>query len=224
MRLLLVEDDTLLGDGLHGLLKQEGYAVDWVQDGQEAEEMLEADPYDVLLLDLGLPGQSGLEVLQKLRSLGKDLPVLILTARDGITDRVAGLDAGADDYLVKPFDFAELLARVRALLRRRHGRAAPRLAHGEVTLDPAAHTVSLAGAPVDITPREFAVLEALLSHTERVLTRGQLEQAIYDWSDDGPESNAIEVYVHHLRRKLGRTLITTVRGVGYTIRALETQP
>jgi len=216
MRLLLVEDDPHLGDGLMVGLRQQGYAVDWVKDGVAAELALASEPFDLVVLDLGLPRRSGLEVLKKLRAQGKATPVLILTARDATADKVAGLDAGADDYVVKPVDLDELAARVRALTRRAAGRAQPILRHGELELDPAAHRVTLAGRPVELSAREFALLAALLENAGRVLTRAQLEATLYGWRDE-PESNALEVHIHHLRRKLGGDLIKTLRGIGYTI-------
>ena len=216
MRLLLVEDDTLLGDGIRAGLAQEGFAVDWLSDGESALAALADDRFDLAVLDLGLPGISGLEVLRRLRRDGDDLPVLILTARDGVADRVAGLDGGADDYLTKPFDLDELNARVRALLRRAGGRASPLIHHGALTLDPAAHAVSRDGAPVELSRREFAVLHTLLEHRGKVLSKSQLEEALYGWEME-VESNTLEVYIHHLRKKLGAQLVRTVRGVGYTI-------
>jgi len=216
MRLLLVEDDPHLGDGLMVGLRQQGYAVDWVKDGVAAELALASEPFDLVVLDLGLPRRSGLEVLRKLRAQGKATPVLILTARDATADKVAGLDAGADDYVVKPVDLDELAARVRALTRRAAGRAQPVLRHGELELDPAAHRVTLAGQPLELSPREFALLAILLENAGRVLTRSQLEASLYGWHDE-PESNVLEVHIHHLRRKLGTDLIKTLRGIGYTI-------
>jgi two-component system response regulator QseB len=216
MRLLLVEDDPHLGDGLMVGLRQQGYAVDWVKDGVAAELALASEPFDLVVLDLGLPRRSGLEVLRKLRAQGKATPVLILTARDATADKVAGLDAGADDYVVKPVDLDELAARVRALTRRAAGRAQPVLRHGELELDPAAHRVRLAGQPLELSPREFALLAILLENAGRVLTRSQLEASLYGWHDE-PESNVLEVHIHHLRRKLGTDLIKTLRGIGYTI-------
>jgi DNA-binding response OmpR family regulator len=216
MRLLLVEDDPHLGDGLMVGLRQQGYAVDWVKDGVAAELALATEPFDLVVLDLGLPRRSGLEVLRRLRAQGKATPVLILTARDATADKVAGLDAGADDYVVKPVDLDELAARVRALTRRAAGRAQPVLRHGELELDPAAHQVRLAGQPLELSPREFALLATLLENAGRVLTRSQLEASLYGWHDE-PESNVLEVHIHHLRRKLGTDLIKTLRGIGYTI-------
>lgn len=216
MRILLVEDDSLLGDGLRVGLGQEGYTVDWIRDGQAARLALETGSYDLVVLDLGLPRLSGLELLRAVRAQGNGVPVLILTARDAVADRVAGLDDGADDYMIKPFDLDELAARIRALLRRRMGRASPILRHGELALDPAAHRVTLAGKAVELSSREFALLQALLDNAGRVLSRAKLEESLYGWGEE-VESNAVEVHVHHLRRKLGPKLIRTVRGVGYTI-------
>ncbi|MBY0341930.1 MAG: response regulator transcription factor [Rhodocyclaceae bacterium] len=216
MRILLVEDDPQLGDGLTVGLRQAGFAVDWVRDGHSADHALASESFDLLVLDLGLPRLSGMDVLQQARRRGQQLPILILTARDATGDKIAGLDAGADDYLVKPVDIDELAARIRALSRRSAGRAAPLLIHGELQLDPAAHTVTLSGAEMDLSAREFSLLQLLLENTGRVLTRSQLEQSLYGWRDE-PDSNALEVHIHHLRKKLGTDLIRTLRGVGYTI-------
>jgi len=216
MRILLVEDDPQLGDGLMVGLRQAGFAVDWVRDGRAADLALSTETFDLVVLDLGLPRLSGMEVLKRARDRGRTVPVLILTARDATGDKVAGLDAGADDYLVKPVDIDELTARIRALTRRSAGRAAPLLTHGDLALDPAAHSVTLAGQPVELASREFALLQMLLESAGRVLTRSQLEQSLYGWGDE-PDSNALEVHIHHLRRKLGSELIRTLRGVGYTI-------
>jgi two-component system response regulator QseB len=216
LRVLLVEDDLLLGDGIREGLKQEGYTVDWVTDGQAAGGALAVEPFDLMVLDLNLPYRSGLDVLRELRSGGNTMPVLILTARDTVAERVQGLDVGADDYLTKPFALHELCARARALVRRSKGRADPRLVHGELVLDPAAHTVTQAGQLIDLSSGEFTLLELLLEEAGRVLSRNRLEQALYGWTKD-VDSNALEVYVHHLRKKLGRDLIRTVRGVGYVI-------
>lgn len=216
MRILLVEDDPQLGDGLTVGLRQAGFAVDWVKDGVAADHALKSEPFDLAVLDLGLPRLGGMEVLQRLRARGQDLPVLILTARDATPDKIAGLDAGADDYLVKPVDLDELAARIRALARRAGGRAAPEIHHGDLTLDPAGRRVSVAGNPVDLSAREFAVLQTLLENAGRVMTRAQLESAIYGWRDE-PDSNALEVHIHHLRRKLGADFIKTLRGVGYLV-------
>jgi DNA-binding response OmpR family regulator len=216
MRLLLVEDDSILGDGIRTGLTQEGYAVDWVTDGYLAGHALQSEHYDLLVLDLGLPRRSGLDVLKELRAGGSNLPVLILTARDTVRDRVAGLDSGADDYLIKPFALDELFARTRALLRRSGERGAPVIRHGAITLDPAARKVSRDGVPVELSAREFALLQTLLENTGRVLSRTRIEQSLYAWGDE-VESNAVEVHIHHLRRKLGASLIRTIRGVGYVI-------
>ena len=216
MRILLVEDDPQLGDGLTIGLRQAGFAVDWVKDGNSADRALQSETFDLAVLDLGLPRLSGMEVLSRARSRRQTLPVLILTARDATGDKVSGLDAGADDYLVKPVDLDELAARIRALTRRSAGRAAPLLTRGDLTLDPAAHSVTLAGAPVELSSREFSLLQMLLENAGRVLSRSQLEQSVYGWRDE-PDSNALEVHIHHLRKKLGSELIRTLRGVGYTI-------
>lgn len=216
MRILLVEDDPQLGDGLMVGLRQAGFAVDWVSDGLAADHALSSEEFDLLVLDLGLPRLAGMEVLRRLRGRGQAVPVLILTARDATGDKVAGLDAGADDYLVKPIDLDELAARIRALTRRAVGRAAPVLHHGDIVLDPAARSVTVAGTPVDLSAREYAVLQVLLENAGRVLTRSQIEQSIYGWREE-PDSNALEVHIHHLRKKFGSELIRTLRGVGYTI-------
>jgi DNA-binding response OmpR family regulator len=216
MRLLLVEDDSLLGDGIRAGLEQGGNTVDWVRDGVAADLALRDGAYDAAILDLNLPRCDGLRVLRDLRERGDEVPVLILTARDTVSDRVTGLDTGADDYLVKPFDLDELSARLRALVRRRAGRANPLLTHGSLVLDPAARTVTAASQAVDLAPKEFAILLTLLENAGRVVSRGRLEESLYGW-DEGVESNAIEVHIHHLRRKLGRDLIRTVRGVGYLV-------
>ena len=216
MRILLVEDDPQLGDGLTVGLRQAGFAVDWVKDGNAADHALHAESFDLVVLDLGLPRLSGMEVLSRARQRGQAMPILILTARDATGDKVSGLDAGADDYLVKPIDLDELTARLRALARRSAGRAAPLLSHGDLALDPAAHVVTLAGQPVELSSREFSLLQMLLENTGRVLSRTQLEQSLYGWRDE-PDSNALEVHIHHLRKKLGSDLIRTLRGVGYTI-------
>ncbi len=216
MRILLVEDDPQLGDGLTIGLRQAGFAVNWVKDGNSADRALQSETFDLVVLDLGLPRLSGMEVLTRARGRRQTLPVLILTARDATGDKVSGLDAGADDYLVKPVDLDELAARIRALTRRSAGRAAPLLTRGNLALDPAAHSVTLAGAPVELSSREFSLLQMLLENAGRVLSRSQLEQSVYGWRDE-PDSNALEVHIHHLRRKLGSELIRTLRGVGYTI-------
>ncbi len=216
MRLLLVEDDPMIGESVLAGLRQEGFAVDWVRDGQAAELAIENDVYDLVVLDLGLPRKDGLEVLSAMRAKGNTVPVLILTARDAVPDRIRGLDRGADDYVAKPFDLDELAARVRALLRRRAGRAEPVITHGDLVINPATREASLAGRPLTLSAREFALLEALLDRPGAVLSRAQLEERIYGWGEE-VESNTVEVYVHSLRKKLGTGFIRNVRGVGYTI-------
>ncbi|MES2012873.1 MAG: response regulator transcription factor [Pseudomonadota bacterium] len=216
MRVLLVEDDALLGDGIRAGLKQAGFAVDWAQDGQAGKLALETEEYAVIVLDLGLPKVSGAELLKWLRGRASALPVLILTARDKVSDRVAGLNAGADDYLVKPFDLDELIARLYALLRRSVGQTTPLLLHGDIALDPATHQVRKNGKTVELSAREFTLLHELLLHVDRVQSREQLEQHLYGWGEE-VESNSVEVHVHHLRKKLGSDLIRTLRGVGYVI-------
>lgn len=216
MRLLLVEDDKQLGKGIHAGLRQAGYAVDWVMDGDAAEAAVAHESYDLMVLDLGLPRRSGLDVLDSVRNRGKDLPVLILTARDTVTDKVTGLDRGADDYMIKPFDLDELNARIRALLRRKGGRSDPVIKHGDIQLDPAAHSVTKEGKIIEVPPREFAILQSLLENAGRVLSRTRLEESLYSWKDE-VDSNAVEVHIHHLRKKLGAELIRTIRGVGYIV-------
>jgi len=218
MRILLVEDDGLLGPGVAAGLVQAGYAADLVTSGEDAEAALQTTHYDAAILDLGLPGIDGLTLLRQRRAAKDATPVLVLTARDTIADRIKGLDAGGDDYLVKPFDLDELLARLRALLRRGKGAAAAILRHGRIALDPAAHSVSLDGEPVALSGREFAVLQELLINAGRVLTRAQLEERLYGWGEE-VESNAIEVHIHNLRRKLHSSVIRTLRGVGYMVPA-----
>ena len=216
MRILLAEDDTLLGDGLRAGLRQLGFLVDWVRDGAAAERELRAQPYAAAVLDLGLPLKDGLEVLAGLRRDGITLPVLVLTARDALPDRIRGLDLGADDYVVKPVDLHELAARLRALVRRSHGQPQEKLTAQDVALDPAARSVEQSGVPVAVSAREFDLLHALMLNAGRVLSREQLEQHLYSWGQE-VESNAIEVHIHHLRRKLGPALIQTVRGIGYML-------
>ncbi|MCA3218289.1 MAG: response regulator transcription factor [Burkholderiales bacterium] len=217
MRILLVEDDPMIGAAVADGLRGAGYAVDWVQDGHAGSRALAADtPYALLVLDIGLPGRDGLSLLRELRGRGGSLPVLLMTARDAVSDRVGGLDAGADDYLVKPFDLDELLARARALLRRAAGRADPVLSHGRLRLDPAAHLAWLDDAQLTLSAREFALLHALLERPGAVLSRAQLEERLYGWNES-VGSNAVEVHIHHLRRKLGDGAIRNVRGVGYTL-------
>jgi two-component system, OmpR family, response regulator QseB len=216
MRLLLVEDDPMLGAGVTRALRAQGHAVDHVKDGPAAEAALLGEPYDVVLLDLGLPGKGGLEVLSALRRRGGQVPVLVITALDEVSDRVAGLDAGADDYLPKPFDLDELSARIRALSRRTRGRATPLLENGRLALDPATREVRLGGTPVTLSVKEFELLHALLEHPGRPMSRARLEERLYGWADQ-VESNAVEVHVHSLRKKLGAESIRTLRGVGYVV-------
>ncbi|MBY0468298.1 MAG: winged helix-turn-helix domain-containing protein [Burkholderiaceae bacterium] len=216
MRILLAEDDPLLGDGLQAGLRQLGFLVDWVRDGAAAERELRTDSYAAAVLDLGLPRMDGMDVLASLRRSGSVLPVLVLTARDALPDRISGLDVGADDYVVKPVDLHELAARLRALVRRSHGRPQDILTAQDVQLDPAARSVLQAGQVVPLSGREFDLLQALLLNAGRVLSREQLEKRVYGWGQE-VDSNAVEVHIHHLRRKLGSTLIQTVRGVGYML-------
>lgn len=216
MRLLLVEDDGPLGEAVEAGLRQNGFTVDWVRDGLEADHALGSEEFDLVVLDLGLPRCDGMELLRRVRNRGNRVPVLILTARDTVDDRVQGLDTGADDYLIKPFDLAELCARIRALLRRQSGRGSPVLEHGAIRMDPAGHVVTLDGVAVDLSPREFTVLQMLLESAGRVMSRERLEEALYGWNTE-VESNTVEVYIHHLRKKFGADLIRTIRGVGYLV-------
>ena len=216
MRLLLVEDDQMIGESVLDILRAEGYAVDWVKGGYLADAALSAQSYDLVLLDLGLPGLDGIEVLRALRARRQRTPVLIATARDSVEQRIQGLDEGADDYVLKPYDLGELLARVRALLRRAAGRAEPAYEHMGVVIQPATREVSVAGEPVVLSSREWAVLEPLIARPGMVLSRAQLEEKIFGWGDE-VSTNAVEVYVHGLRKKLGSGLIQTVRGVGYMV-------
>lgn len=214
MRILIVEDDALLGDGLRAGLKQAGFAADWVRDGMSARLALETERFAAVVLDLGLPKLTGLDLLRQLRAAQDPVPVLILTARDAVADRIAGLDAGADDYLVKPCDLGELAARLRALIRRSAGRAAPAIEIGILAVDPVAHAVTYRGLPVELSGKEFALLHELAREAGRVLSKEQLVQRLYPWNEE-IESNAIEVHIHHLRRKLSPEVIVTLRGVGY---------
>jgi two-component system response regulator QseB len=223
MRVLLAEDDPMIGASVRQGLRQDGFAVDWVEDGRAAELALAERVHDAIVLDLGLPRRAGLDVLGAMRRGGDIRPVLILTARDAIADRVAGLDAGADDYVVKPFDLNELAARLRALLRRGSGRAGPVLACGDLELNPATHEASLKGESLALSPREFALLEALLARPGAILSRAQLEDKLYGWSDP-VESNAVEVHIHALRRKLGADFIRNVRGVGWMVARRAANP
>lgn len=216
MRVLVIEDDALLGDAIQAGLKQSGYAVDWMKDGVSADQALSTEPYVAAVLDLGLPRLSGLEVLRRLRSRDSAIPVLILTAMDTVEDRIKGLDAGADDYLIKPFDMGELSARLRALVRRASGKVAPALQVAGVELDVAAHRVIYCENLIELSAKEFAVLHALMLKAGKVLSRAQIEEQLYAWGEE-VESNAVEVYIHHLRKKIFPELIETIRGVGYLI-------
>jgi DNA-binding response OmpR family regulator len=220
MRVLVVEDDPMIGHAVMSGLKAGGYAVDWLRDGVEAENALRYGTYEIALLDLGLPRRDGLEILKALRRAQSEIPILIITARDSVGDRVAGLDSGADDYLVKPFELDELLARTRAVVRRRVGRSSPEIRHGALALDPVKREVRFRDVPVELSAREFAVLEALAQDPGAVVSREKLEDAVYGWGEE-VESNCVEVYLHHLRRKLDHGLIRNVRGVGYRLAALE---
>lgn len=216
MRILLIEDDAMIGNAVRRGLSQAGFAVDWVTDGRAAELSLANGVYDLAILDLGLPKKDGMAILAALRAMGNAMPVLIASARDTVRDRIAGLEAGADDYVLKPFDLDELVARVRALLRRGAGSGSPVLQIGSLALDPARRTVTQAGAAIELSAKEFAVLEALMQRPGAVLSREQLEESVYSWGEE-VSSNAIEVHLHHLRKKLGVGVIRNVRGVGYRV-------
>lgn len=220
MRLLLVEDDPMIGESMQRGLKKSGLAVDWVRDGKLAELALGNGVYDLMILDLGLPHKGGLELLGQLRQQGNDLPVLIVTARDAVDDKVAGLNCGADDYLVKPFDFNELNARVNAVMRRRAGRGNPVMIYGALTLDPIAHQVTYRGESVGLSAKEFALLHALMTVPGAVLSRAELEEALYGWEEE-VGSNAVEVHIHNLRTKLGSHAILNIRGAGYRVSMLN---
>lgn len=216
MRILLIEDDKLIGDGIKVGLTKLGFTLDWFTDGVIGKNALESAPYDAVILDLSLPGMDGLDLLRQWRQAGQDVPVLILTARDAVEQRVSGLQSGADDYLCKPFALTEVAARLLALIRRRHGQLTPQLVHGNVVFDVASRSVSCGGEPVMLTARELAVLELFLLNKGRVLARPMLQEKLYNW-DEEVSSNAVEVHIHHLRRKLGNGFIRTVHGVGYTL-------
>lgn len=216
MRVLLVEDDAMIGEAVLDALRDEHYAVDWVRDGGMADSALSTGMYDLVLLDLGLPKLDGIEVLRRLRARRSNVPVLVATARDAVADRIAGLDAGADDYVVKPYDVDELLARIRALIRRGAGRGEPVFSHKGVKLNPATREATVDGEPVMLSAREWAVLEPMLARPGVVFSRAQLEEKLYSWKD-AISSNAVEVYIHGLRKKLGNDLIQTVRGLGYVV-------
>jgi two-component system, OmpR family, response regulator QseB len=216
MRALLVEDDQLLGDGLRAGLDNKGYTVDWLKDGEDAENALLKESFDAVILDLGLPRRTGLDIIKAIRGKGVNTPILVLTARDEIEQRISALDSGADDYLTKPFDLNELAARLRALVRRTSGRAEPTINYGQLSLDPASHMVYRRGRQINVSPKEFALLHKLLENMGRVLSREQLAQTLYGW-DNEIDSNAVEVHIHNLRKKLGIKIIRTIRGVGYMI-------
>lgn len=216
MRILLVEDDPMLGDALRHSLRQEGFTTDWARDAEEAELALATGEYGLLLLDLGLPGKGGLDLLTELRTRESPLPVIILTARDAVADRIRGLDGGADDYLVKPFDPDELAARVRALQRRQAGRAAPLVSYGPLLLNPATRELLCHGERVTLSAREYVILAALMERPGALLSRTALEERLYGWGEE-VESNAVEVHIHNLRKKIGAERIRTVRGVGYML-------
>jgi len=223
MRLLLVEDDVMLGEALEEALMTQHYVIDWSKTGEEAIQYIKAESYDVVILDLGLPTMSGYDVLKHVRQLGIKVPIMILTARDAISDRVQGLDAGADDYLLKPFDVDELFARLRALTRRAVGRAVTIIEYGDLWVDPESQEVKYKQQTITLSRREFMLLLKFLDNLGRVLTREQLEQSLYGWGDD-VESNTIEVHIHHLRKKISSSLINTVRGVGYLMPKNENTP
>lgn len=216
MRLLLVEDDAMIGESVRLGLRQDNFVVDWVQDGKAAELALSNDNYALMLLDLGLPKKTGLEVLRNLRANKNSLPVLIITARDAVANRIEGLDSGADDYLVKPFDLDELSARVRALLRRQSGRVESLLRCGDLSLNPVTHQAMVADKEIILSAKEFALLHALMERPGATLSRAQLEEKIYGWEEE-VESNAVEVHIYNLRKKLGSDRVRNVRGVGYVI-------
>jgi len=216
MRVLLVEDDGMIGASVRTALRQSGFAVDWVRDGEAADATLASERFDVVLLDLGLPRCDGIDLLKSLRGRGDRTPVIVLSARDALSSRVGGLDAGADDYLLKPFELDELLARMRAVMRRHDGRAASAVQVNDVVLDAATRQVTRGGVPVPLSAREFALLEALMARPGAILSRAQLEDRLYGWGDQ-IDSNAISVFIHQLRRKLGEDFIQTVRGVGYYV-------
>jgi len=217
MRVLLAEDDISLGQGICDGLQSLGFYVDWLEDGLSIEQaIMNDDAIDILILDLGLPKKNGLEVLKSIRSTGNKIPILILTARDAIEDRIDGLDLGADDYMLKPFDLHELAARLRAIIRRKNGFTQATLSYGALQMNLSEHTVSLNGQPVNLSQIEFSILEHMLSHVGQVVSKQRIESLLYGWSE-GVESNAIEVHIHHLRKKLGKELIKTLRGLGYTV-------
>ena len=223
MRVLIIEDDELLGDGLAAGLSALGFAVDWFKDARRGSQAAESAPYDAVILDLGLPGEDGMTFLNRVRAGGSTVPVLVLTARDAVASRIAGLDAGADDYLVKPVALQEIAARLRAITRRARGRPEPTWKHGELEYNPASKAVIWKGEPVVLTSRELALLELLLANPERVMSKAQILEKMYAWGDE-LESNAIEVFVYNLRRKIAPEIVRTVRGVGYALGAAAPKP
>lgn len=221
MRLLILEDDLQLGEALGSGLRQLGHVVDWFTRGEQADAAVQGTAYDAMVLDLGLPVTDGLVWLKRWRERGMDLPVLVLTARDTVEQRIEGLDVGADDYLIKPIAIGELAARLRAMLRRATGRTQSEWVHGALRYDPASKQVQWQGRTVELTGREIALLEVLLKNPQRVLSKTQLQEQLYDWSGGEPESNALEVHIHHLRRKIDPGIVRTIRGLGYALGALE---
>lgn len=224
MRVLIVEDDVQLGDALASGLRQLGHVVDWFETGSAADAAISSAPYDAVVLDLGLPGRDGMVWLARWRSQEVSLPIVVLTARDAVEQRIAGLDAGADDYLIKPITIDELAARLRALARRSAGKSQSVWQHGALEYEPAARVVRWQGGEVDLTRRELALLETLLSNSQRVLSKAYLREKLYDWGDTEPESNSLEVHIHHLRRKIDPNIVRTVRGVGYALGSGEPTP
>jgi len=222
LRILLVEDDPILGDGLKTAMQQQGYTVEWLKDGKQALQALKTDHFSLVLLDLGLPGMDGLDVIRHGRKQAIDVPILILTARDAVDDRVKGLDLGADDYLTKPFDVNELYARTRSLIRRSHGRSTPLLEKAGIIINQSDKTVSYQGQPVTLSGKEYSILNYLVENASRVVSRQQLEEQLYDW-DQAVDSNALEVHIHNLRKKLDNKLIRTIRGVGYQLQQQDNQ-
>lgn len=216
MRLLLVEDNDALGKGLYAGLTDAGYAVDWVKDGETATSAIFSEEYDVITLDLGLPKKSGIEVLNEIRNREKNVPVLVLTAKDTVNDKILGLDSGADDYMVKPFDLHELVARLKAITRRSKGRASAEISYKDITIDPNSHSVSKNGQHIELSPRAFDVLQTLMENKGRVMSRSRLEESTYSWKDE-IDSNAVEVYIYQIRKKIGSDFIKTIRGVGYIL-------
>ncbi|MGZ5050083.1 MAG: response regulator [Methylobacter sp.] len=216
MRLLLVEDDEILGEGLVEGLKMEGYAVDWLTNGKHADEALKVNSYELIVLDLSLPDMEGLDILRALRARKDETPVMVLTAKDTVPDRVLGLDSGADDFVIKPFELDEVCARLRALARRNEGRGAPTIEYKGIILDPASRQVTWNDEKIDLSQKEFEILSFLMSNIGRVISRARLEESMYSWDSD-VESNTVEVHIHHLRKKLDPSIIRTVRGVGYII-------